>query len=449
VRFRCQHLWVFSFVLALGSPSPSAGGNDAWKPRLEKDGETRELGDHRQVKDKDWLTIRYGEYSEYKTRLGVMVSEGENAYTPKYKKTLVKLIMDLSGKPEMMSQPQNYIEDLVRQALASTHRFNLLERTTATKDILAEQAAGVVGRTNRDTAAAHASGDRHPVDASTADAHVPGDNSQVEASAAAVTAVAAAQTSGDKGHASPGPAAENASVDVTRLDPSTAAQTGRIKGVEYLVKATLIELNPEKDTKEIKAADADKDGSTGTGLDLGVKSKVSFCRMNFRIVQVESGEIVVDETVDGTATSTSLTGAAGFGLKLFGKAAGAVARGKSKKQSPISDAMQVCANKVAYSAAMKLEEAGWQGTVASVEGTRVTIVGGTDVGLSEGMTLTLIAKGADIIDPETSQVVGFETSEIGQVKIVSTQERLSTCEIIQGGEGAKQGDLVRRESPRR
>jgi curli biogenesis system outer membrane secretion channel CsgG len=404
VRLRLAHVLMLAVAVALGSPALPAGGDEAWNPRLESDGETKDLGDPRQVKDKDWLTIRYGQYSGYRTRLGVLVSEGDHAYSPQYKKTLVKLIMDLSGKPETMSQPQYYIEDLVRQAMDGTHRFTLLERTTASKDIAAEQAAG-----------ASASSTAAPSS----------DGSLVQASAAAFA---------------PG--------DSSRMDPSTVARPGRIIGAEYLVKATLIELNPEKDTKEIKAEGAGANGSSAAGLDLGVKKKASFCRLNVRVIRVESGEIVIDETIDGTATSTGLTGGLGFGLRMMGKAAKAVS-GSAKKRVPISDAMQVCANKAAYQAAMKLGESIWQGTVASVTGKQVTIVGGTDVGLQEGMTLTLLARGADIVDPETSQVVGFETSEIGQIKIVTTQEKLSTCEIVQGGDRVKQGDLVRRESSKR
>ena len=132
----------------------------------------------------------------------------------------------------------------------------------------------------------------------------------------------------------------------------------------------------------------------------------------------------------------------------MGKVGGAIA-GKSKKQPPISNAMQACANKAGYYVATRLEESIWQSTVASVAGSQVTITGGTNVGLQDGMTLTLLARGADVMDPETNEVIGFETAEIGQVRIVSAQEKFSTCEIIQGGDGAKQGDLVRRENSKR
>jgi curli biogenesis system outer membrane secretion channel CsgG len=373
------HFPLFAILLAAGVPALPAVADEAWKPYLEEnEGEVKDLGDPRKLKDKDWLAVRYGEYSGYKSRLGVVVSEAKDAYSPEYKKTFTKLIMDLSGTPERLAQPQNHIEDLVRQALTGTHRFTMLERTSAAEDIAREQALA----------------------------------------------------------------------DSGRVDPSTAPAAGKITGAEYTVMATLIELNPEKETKEIKSVAGEKKGSGLYGADLGVKQKVAFCRMNLRVIRVETGEIVVDQTVDGTCTTTGLTGLAGFGLRTLGKAGGAIA-GKKKKEAPISNAMQACANKAAYSVATGLEESSWQSTVASVTGSQLTITGGTNVGLQDGMILTLLAKGADVVDPETNEVIGFETSEIGQVKIVAIQETFSTCEIIQGGEGAKQGDLVRRENPKR
>ena len=356
----------------------SASSDEGWKAYLEsKKGETRDLGEVRQVKDKDWLTIHYTEFTGYKPRLGVVASEEKTAYPPEYKDEFARMIVDLSGKGAQATLPQNHIEDLVRQALMSTSRFKMVERTTATQDILAEQDFGASGR----------------------------------------------------------------------VDAKSAAKIGKIKGTEYTVKATIIELNPEKDTKTIQAAGGAM-GSSGLGFaGLGLTGKVAFCRLNVRVIRTETSEIVADQTVDGTAKSSGFSlggmgaGATGGGSGIAGGGLGV----KSKKEAPLSDAMQACANKVAYYVATKLEDAPWQGSVASVSGTKVTIVGGTNVGLQPDMTLTLLSKGQDVVDPESNEVIGSETSQIGQVRVVSVQEKFSICEIVQGGDGAKTGDLVRRE----
>jgi curli biogenesis system outer membrane secretion channel CsgG len=366
---------AFGVLLAAGRLALPALADDAWKPHLEnKNGEAKELGDPKALKDGDWLEIQYGPYSGYKSRLAVVVSEEKTAYTPEYKSAFKKMIVAMADRPKMVPNPQNYIEDLVRQALTSTNRFELLERTTATADIAAEQALG----------------------------------------------------------------------DSGRVDTATAVPADRITGAEYLVKATLIELNPEKDTKEVRATGgAAGNGAAGFG-DLGVKTKVAFCRLSLRVIRVETGEIVSDQMLDGTCTTAGLTGVTGFGLRAIGGAF----KGKSKKEAPITNAMQTCANKAAYYAATSMGAATWIGTVADVTDRTVTIAAGTAAGLHEGVILTLISRGADIVDPNTQEVIGSENKEIGQVRIVSTQERFSTGEIIQGGEGAKKGDLVRRESPK-
>src|SRR5881396_664600 len=139
MRVRFRNHWLLAVIVATGRLAPPAAADEAWKPHLEEsNGEAKELGDPKELKDKDWLGIRYGEYSGYKTRLGVVFSEVEAAYPPKYKHEFAKMIMALSGKSESVAQPQNHLEELVRQALTSTNRFDLVERTTATANLAGE-----------------------------------------------------------------------------------------------------------------------------------------------------------------------------------------------------------------------------------------------------------------------------------------------------------------------
>src|SRR5205823_4823797 len=132
--------------------------------------------------------------------------------------------------------PFNHIEDMVRQALTATNRFTMVERTTATGDVLGEQDFGASGR----------------------------------------------------------------------VEDKTAAAIGHLKGAEYIVKATIIELNPQKESRDIRTV-AGGMGMRTAGLgSVGVTGKVAFCRLNVRLVNATTGEIVQDLTVDGTAKSSGL-----------------------------------------------------------------------------------------------------------------------------------------------
>src|SRR5438093_9096844 len=87
MRVRFRNHWLLAVNVATGRLAPPAAADEAWKPHLEEsNGEAKELGDPKELKDKDWLGIRYGEYSGYKTRLGVVFSEVEAAYPPKYRR---------------------------------------------------------------------------------------------------------------------------------------------------------------------------------------------------------------------------------------------------------------------------------------------------------------------------------------------------------------------------
>ncbi len=377
-RFAMSCVLAAALTVVAGSAFSEGG----WKAYTEsKKGETKDLGDVRQMRDKEWLTVHYTDFTGYKPRLGVVASEEKTAYPPQYKDEFARMVVDLSGKGAQGTLPQNHIEDLVRQALMSTGKFKMVERTTATKDLIAEQNLGASGR----------------------------------------------------------------------VDEKTAARIGKIKGTEYTVKATIIELNPDKDAKSISAAGGAMGSSGLGGVGFGLTSKVAFCRLNVRVIRTETSEIIADQTVDGTAKSSgSSFGGGGAGVTGGGSGiAGGAIGVKTKKDAPLSDAMQACANKVAFYVATKLEGAPWQGSVAAVTGTKVTIIGGTNVGLQPEMTLTLLSRGDDVVDPETNEVIGAETSEIGHIKVVSAQEKFSICEVVQGGEGAKKGDFVRRDAEKK
>ena len=360
-------------------PSARAQEGAGWKAYVEgKKGETDVLpGSPTALKDKEWLQVKYTDYAGFKPRVGVVLSDEKRGTPNPYHSEWARLVSDIYGtNPGTGTNPFNHIEDMVRQALMTTNRFTMVERTTATEDVLGEQDFGASGR----------------------------------------------------------------------VEKKTAAAIGHMKGAEYIVKATIIELNPQKESRDIRTV-AGAVGMRTAGLgSVGVTGKVAFCRLNVRLVNATTGEIVQDLTVDGTAKSSGLVIGGGIMKAATGGAFGAGTTVGTKKSAALSDAMQACANKAAYFTAIKLAELPWQGAVASVNGDKVIINAGTNVGLKVGQTLSLLAKGEAIVDPDdASSVLGYDTKSIGAVRIVEVQDRFATCEILQGGQGAKRGDIVRLE----
>jgi hypothetical protein len=231
-----------------------------------------------------------------------------------------------------------------------------------------------------------------------------------------------------------------------RADKQTAAKMSRMKGADYIVKATIIELNPEKESRDIKAIAGGVGMSTFGIGSIGLSGKVAFCRLNVRLVNATTGEIAQDMTVDGTAGGSGLSFGAGLISVGTRGAAGGGAAVDNKKSAAISDAMQACANKIAYFVATKFEDLPWQGSVANVNGEKVIINAGANAGLKMGQILTLLSKGEPVMDPDDStNVLGYDTRELGNVRIVDVQDRFATCEMVDKTTGAKRGDIVRIE----
>lgn len=162
-----------------------------WKPFIrEKKGPVKAFPDDAGlVTDREWLNLGYPEFAGgFKPRLGVVLSD-KNAPedSPPIQNEALRVLVALSQKKddeEKPTIPTSHVEDMVRQAFSATGRFTMLERTTATYDVLQEQDFGAGGR----------------------------------------------------------------------VDGKTAAATGKMKGADYIVKASIVEINPEKESKDIKFA---------------------------------------------------------------------------------------------------------------------------------------------------------------------------------------------------
>jgi curli biogenesis system outer membrane secretion channel CsgG len=232
-----------------------------------------------------------------------------------------------------------------------------------------------------------------------------------------------------------------------RVDKTTAAQTGKMKGADFIVKPTIIEWLPEKDSRDIGLAAGALGAHTLGFGSVGISGKVAYCKIAVKIVDATTGEIVEQSMCEGTAKSTglSLGGGAlgGLGGKAIGGALGSMTQ---KKGAPMSDAMTAAVNKCAFWVARKLAESPWSGTVLQVTAKGVMIKGGSNIGLMKGMTLKLLSKGEAVADPDDPTAPPFfPVEEIGTIRITSVQDRFSMAEIVTGGKGGKAGDVVRLE----
>ncbi len=224
-----------------------------------------------------------------------------------------------------------------------------------------------------------------------------------------------------------------------RVAKPSAAAVGKMLGAQFLIFAAVNEWTPER-SKTGGAAGAVAGGILGgVGLGgIGAKKSEAEVAMSFRIVDATSGEVITSIVERAKAGSWGL----GFGAGGFGSGGGGGGIVGIEKNAPISFAVQSCINKAVYKIATALADRPWYGSVMKVSEEKVYVNAGSASGLTAGMQLSVLAKGEELVDPETGTTLGSELTPIGSLKIVDVQEKYSVANITEGCVGMKAGDVL-------
>ncbi len=222
--------------------------------------------------------------------------------------------------------------------------------------------------------------------------------------------------------------------DSGRVTEQTKAKIGQNLGADYLILTAVNEWAGQK-KKMGGGAGAVLGGALG--MIRGGKSTAEVA-MSFRVVDSKTGKVLFSTTERAEA------GSWGVGLGGFGGSAGAL--GGYSKNSPVNYAVHSCINMGVYQLAMWLKDRAWSGSVVKVAGQKVYVNAGSDKGITSGMTLTALAKGEELIDPDTGISLGADTEVIGSMLVTTVKESYSIATIVQGCNGLQKGDRVELES---
>jgi len=195
------------------------------------------------------------------------------------------------------------------------------------------------------------------------------------------------------------------------ISEQTAAETGKVQGVDYLIYGAVNEWTPEKGGRSFGGIVGKKDAEV---------------TMSFTVADPVSGSVLYQITERGKAGSWAI---GAFGANV-------------EKKSPTGYAVEACVNKAVYALAHWLEERPWRGSVVKIDRDQVFINAGRDHGMTMGMKLIALSKGDELIDPETGLSLGSNLQAIGTLMITAVSEKFSTATIFEGCEGLRPGDRV-------
>lgn len=230
-----------------------------------------------------------------------------------------------------------------------------------------------------------------------------------------------------------------------RANPTSAAQLGKILGVDAIIVGTITQFGGQTDNKSVGGGGG---GWGGFGLGgISRKKTKAIVTIDARVIDIDTAEIlaVADGKGESKRESTSLLGA---GAGRGGWGAGAVDFSSSGFQETIiGEAVKMAVEGMSKgliesNGRLKVRTVIVEGLVAAVEGDLVILNVGVSSGIKAGDQLSVERVTREIKDPASGKVLRKMTSKLGVVEVTDVDAGSSVCKIV-SGTGFKIGDMVK------
>lgn len=230
-----------------------------------------------------------------------------------------------------------------------------------------------------------------------------------------------------------------------RANPASAAQIGKLLGVDAIIVGSITQFGHETQNRGVGGGGG---GWGGFGLG-GVRrsSSKAIVALDARVIDIDTAEIlaVADGKGESKRSSTSLLGG-GFGRGGFG-VGGVDFSASDFKETILGEAVHAAVEDltkdlVAANAKLKVRTVVVEGLVAHVDGDTVVLNVGTRAGLKVGDQLSIERVTSEIKDPATGNVIRRLTSRVGVIEVIDADDGSSVCRAVMGS-GFQVGDLAK------
>ena len=229
-----------------------------------------------------------------------------------------------------------------------------------------------------------------------------------------------------------------------RADASSAAQLGRLLGVDAIIIGSITQFG--RDDKKLGVGGGVRVGGIGIG-GVGTRSAKAVVGIDARIVSIQTAEILAVATGKGESKRSGMTLAAGVGGS-GGGVGGVVDMGSSNFQGTIiGEATKAAVDSLTgqlLAARSRIAETKVpvSGLVADVAGNELIINIGTAAGLRVGGEYDVVRPGREVKDPATGRVIRRMTTPVGKIKITSADAESGVGTLSGTGGPARVGDCV-------
>lgn len=230
-----------------------------------------------------------------------------------------------------------------------------------------------------------------------------------------------------------------------RANPTSAAQLGKILGVDAIIVGTITQFGGQTDNKSVGGGGG---GWGGFGIGgISRKKTKAIVTIDARVIDIDTAEIlaVADGKGESKRESTSLLGA---GAGRGGWGAGAVDFSSSGFQETIiGEAVKMAVEGMSKgliesNGRLKVRTVIVEGLVAAVDQGMVILNVGTASGIKAGDQLSVERVTREIKDPASGKVLRKMTDKLGVIEVTDVDAGSAVCKIV-SGTGFKIGDMAK------
>jgi curli biogenesis system outer membrane secretion channel CsgG len=212
-----------------------------------------------------------------------------------------------------------------------------------------------------------------------------------------------------------------------RVNPEFAPQVGKVTGAQAIITGDITRFSYTQSS-------IGGSGSILRGLGAKVEKTNAQVGIDLRIIDTETGEVLLSQSADGSASMSNVSATITHGGQDFSSAVA--------ENTPLGKATRQALEKIVNAVTSTMKSQRWSGRVMDVRGDHIYINAGTRLGLVADVPLDVFRPDAALTDPETGRRMGSPDKLIGSVVIDAVKEQYSVAKILNGS-GLKRGDVVR------
>lgn len=210
------------------------------------------------------------------------------------------------------------------------------------------------------------------------------------------------------------------------VTPQSAAKVGQLLGLQRIITGSITEFGSKQD----------KVGGGIGGFNIGVSTTTARVTVDLRIINVNTGVIVMAKSAEGEDSSTGLDNVGVEDIDFHNSS--------TWDNTQLGIASREAINECVEFITDDMEGLPWEGKIIKASGATIYMKPGSKGGVQPGMIFSIYRPGEELIDPDTGISLGSEESKIGEIQYTGDiADGKAGKAIVKSGTGFAAGDLIR------